>query len=85
MTLTISERGVISLPAAMRRSMGLRTNDKLIAEQTPDGILLRPAMTVPLELYSDARIAEFDEQEAALAKVLKQKNVGAKRADAAKK
>lgn len=66
-TLTITDRGVISLPAALRRAVGLRPNDQVIAETTPEGILLRPAITLPIELYSDARIAEFDASEKDLA------------------
>ena len=73
-TLTITNRGVISLPAALRRAIGLKANDQLIAEATPDGILLRPAITVPLEIYSDARINEFDAGETELAAVLAAKS-----------
>lgn len=73
-TLTITSRGVISLPAALRRAVGLKANDQLIAEATPDGILLRPAITVPLEIYSDSRINEFNAGEAELASVLAAKS-----------
>ncbi len=73
-TLTITSRGVISLPAALRRAVGLKANDQLIAEATPDGILLRPAITVPLEIYSDARIGEFAAGEAELAAALAAKS-----------
>ena len=66
-TLTISGRGLIALPSKMREAAGLRPQDNLIAETTPEGILLRPAVTVPIEIYSDERIAEFDEAEAELA------------------
>ena len=66
-TLTLSGRGLIALPAKMREAAGLRPLDNLIAETTPEGILLRPAVTVPIEIYSDERIAEFDEAEAELA------------------
>lgn len=66
-TLTLTDRGVISLPAALRRAVGLRPNDQVIAETTPDGILLRPAVTLPVEHYSAARIAEFDAGEKELA------------------
>jgi hypothetical protein len=47
--------------------------DNLIAETTPEGILLRTAVTVPIEIYSDKRIAEFDEAEAELAAWFKKK------------
>lgn len=33
-TLTISERGVITLPAKLRQALGLSANDQLIAETT---------------------------------------------------
>ena len=31
----------------------------MIAEETPEGILIRPAVTVPIELYTAERKAEF--------------------------
>lgn len=66
-TLFINSRGVITLPAKLRHAMGIRPDDQLIAETTPQGILLRPAITLPLEMYSPERIAEFDRAEAELA------------------
>jgi len=52
----------------------LKANNQLIARATPDGILLRPAITVPLKIYSDARINEFGAGEAELAAVLAAKS-----------
>ena len=69
-TLTLTNRGVVTLPAKLRRALGLRADDQLIAETTPEGLLLRPAVTLPVEVYSEKRIREFDEAEAKLAKVL---------------
>jgi len=69
-TLTLTNRGVVTLPAKLRRALGLRADDQLIAETTPEGLLLRPAVTLPVEIYSERRIREFDEAEAELAKVL---------------
>ena len=60
-------RGLIGMPAKMREAAGIRPQDNLIAETTPEGILLRPAVTVPIEIYTDERIAEFDQAEAELA------------------
>ena len=73
-TLTLSNRGVVTLPAKLRRALGLRPDDQLIAETTPEGLLLRPAVTLPIEIYSEKRIREFDEAEADLAKVLSRRN-----------
>ena len=69
-TLTLTNRGVVTLPAKLRRALGLRADDQLIAETTPEGLLLRPAVTLPVEIYSEKRIREFDEAEAELANVL---------------
>ena len=69
-TLTINSRGVVTLPAKLRQAMGLKADDQLIAETTPQGLLLRPAVTLPLELYIPERVQEFDAAEAELAAVL---------------
>ena len=69
-TLTLTNRGVVTLPAKLRRALGLKADDQLIAETTPDGLLLRPAVTLPVEIYSEKRIREFDAAEAELANVL---------------
>jgi antitoxin PrlF len=72
-TLTLTSRGVVTLPAKLRRALGLQADDQLIAETTPEGLLLRPAVTLPVEIYSAERMAEFDAAEAELAKVLKRR------------
>ena len=69
-TLTINSRGVVTLPAKLRQAMGLKADDQLIAETTPEGLLLRPAVTLALEMYTPERVQEFEESEAELAAVL---------------
>ena len=73
-TLSVSGRGLIALPAEMRKAAGIRPQDSLIAETTPEGILLRPAVTLPVEIYSPERMAEFDAGEAELAAVMAAKS-----------
>jgi AbrB family looped-hinge helix DNA binding protein len=70
-SLTVSRRGVVTLPAKLRQALGIKADDQLIAETTPEGLLLRPAVTLPIEIYGDERIREFDEAEAELEKVLR--------------
>jgi antitoxin PrlF len=72
-TLAISSRGVLTLPSKLRDAVGLRPEDPVIAEVTTDGLLLRPAVTLPLEIYSEARVREFDAAEADLDQLLKKK------------
>lgn len=69
-TVTVSGRGLIAIPAKLRKAAGMRPQDNLIAETTPEGILLRPAVTLPIEVYTPERIAEFDAAESELAAVL---------------
>jgi AbrB family looped-hinge helix DNA binding protein len=69
-TITVSGRGLIAVPAKIRKAAGIRPQDNLIAETTPEGILLRPAVTLPVELYTPERVAEFDAAEAELAAAL---------------
>ncbi len=74
-TLTVNNRGVVTLPAKLRHALGLKASDQLIAETTPQGLLLRPAVTLPLELYTPERLQEFDSAEAELADVLLQQKL----------
>ena len=77
-TLTVTSRGVVTLPAKLRAALGVKADDQLIAETTPEGLLLRPAVTLPLEMYSEKRIGEFDAAEAELDKVLRRKKKAAR-------
>jgi len=77
-TLTVTSRGVVTLPAKLRQALGLKPDDHLIAETTPEGLLLRPAVTLPVELYTPEREREFDAAEAELADLLKRKGAVAK-------
>ncbi len=68
--ITLRRRGVVTLPSKIRKRYGLKERDDLIVEETPEGLLLKPAVSVPVELYSEERIAEFQEDDDALGKVL---------------
>jgi bifunctional DNA-binding transcriptional regulator/antitoxin component of YhaV-PrlF toxin-antitoxin module len=61
-TVKLTPRGTVTLPRAFRRQFVLKANDLLIAETTDFGILLRPASILPTEMYSEKRIAEFEDQ-----------------------
>lgn len=68
--VTINDRGVITIPARMREAFGLKANDELIIEDTESGLLIRPAFSVPVELYTEDRISEFARDEDAVGKLL---------------
>lgn len=68
--VTMTQRGVITIPAKLRQALGLKGDDELILETVEQGILLRPSVSVPVELYTEARIAEFAADEEAIGSVL---------------
>jgi AbrB family looped-hinge helix DNA binding protein len=58
-TSRVGKRGAVVVPARMRRKFGIEEGSLVIAEEREDGILIRPAVAVPVEIYTPARIAEF--------------------------
>jgi AbrB family looped-hinge helix DNA binding protein len=57
--ININPRGTLTLPKELRRRLGLARGGQLVAEETPEGLLLRPGATFPVEIYTDERLAEF--------------------------
>ncbi|MGC9452202.1 MAG: AbrB/MazE/SpoVT family DNA-binding domain-containing protein [Oceanipulchritudo sp.] len=68
--VTLGRRGVMTLPAKVRKRYGLRERDELLVEETAAGILLRPAVSMPVELYTEERIREFERDDAAIGNML---------------
>ncbi|MCU0305472.1 MAG: AbrB/MazE/SpoVT family DNA-binding domain-containing protein [Thermoanaerobaculales bacterium] len=58
-TSRVGKRGTIVVPAALRNRYGLEEGALVIAEEREDGILLRPAVALPVEIYTPERRAEF--------------------------
>lgn len=77
--VTVTSRGLITLPAKLRQALGLKAEDHLIAETTPEGLLLRPAVTLPVEMYTPERVREFDVAEQELAAYLGTKSAANRR------
>ena len=78
--VTVTSCGMITLPAELRQALGLKAEDHLIAETTPEGLLLRPAVTLPVERYTPEPVREFDAAEQELAAYLDAKVPAVKRA-----
>ncbi len=53
----INQRGTFTIPKDLRKKYGL--GGQAILEETADGLVLRPAATYPVEIYTDERSAEF--------------------------
>jgi AbrB family looped-hinge helix DNA binding protein len=78
-TSRVGKRGAIVVPARLRRKFGIEEGGLVVAEERPEGILIRPAAAVPVEVYTPERKAEFllsnaidaEDYKAALAEVTK--------------
>lgn len=58
-TARIGKRGTIVIPAALRQKYGFEEGSQIIVEPVPEGVLLRPVVTLPIEIYTPQRKAEF--------------------------
>ena len=57
-TAKVGKRGAIVVPAKLRRRFGIEEGTVVTAEEREDGILIRPAVVVPIEKYTPERKAE---------------------------
>src|SRR5437762_11357885 len=55
----VGKRGAIIVPARLRKRFGIEEGTLVTAEEREDGILIRPAVVVPVERYTPERKAEF--------------------------
>ena len=58
-TLKVGKRGTIVIPAKLRRRFGIDEGEVVIAQETDEGVLIRPAVALPVETYTPERRAEF--------------------------
>ena len=55
----MGKRGTLVIAADFRKRYGLEDGADVVQEATPEGVLIRPAATVPLRIYSDEDRAMF--------------------------
>lgn len=58
-TMKVGKRGTIVIPASLRQKYGFKEGSQLVAEAVAEGVLLRPVVTLPVEIYTLERKAEF--------------------------
>ncbi|MEW6542113.1 MAG: AbrB/MazE/SpoVT family DNA-binding domain-containing protein [Nitrospirota bacterium] len=58
-TSKVGKRGTVVIPASLRRRYGIKEGSLVIAEERAEGVLIRPAAALPVEIYSPERRAEF--------------------------
>ena len=62
--LVVSDRGQITLPAAMRKSLGIGKSSVVTAEAVDGRIVLTPAVVLETERYTDEQVREWDRADA---------------------
>lgn len=55
----VGKRGAIIVPAKLRKRYGIEEGTFVTAEPREEGILIRPAVVIPVERYTPERKAEF--------------------------
>lgn len=55
-TSKVGKRGTLVIPAKLRNRFGLKEGSLVIAEETAEGILLRPAIAMPTAVLTQAQI-----------------------------
>lgn len=59
----VSSRGQITLPAGMRKQLGIQPGGAVIIEESGGELRLKPATVLEVELYSDEQIAAWDQED----------------------
>jgi len=55
----VGKRGTVVIPAPLRKRYGLVEGREVLVQETAEGLLLRPAVTLPVDVYSKERRAAF--------------------------
>jgi len=58
--ITVNERGALTLPREVREKLGVTRGGQLIVDMDEEGkTVLRAGVVMPVEIYSTARVKEF--------------------------
>jgi AbrB family looped-hinge helix DNA binding protein len=58
-TAKVGKRGAVVIPAKLRKKFGIEEGSSVLVEEGPDGVVIRPAVTVPIEIWLPERRAAF--------------------------
>lgn len=59
----VSRRGQITLPAAVRKRLGIQRGDLVILEDRDNEVAIKPAVVLEFETYSDEQIAQWNAED----------------------
>jgi len=61
--LLVSCRGQITLPASVRKRLGIQSGGVVTIEEKDSEVVLRPAAVVEIETFSNEDIAQWDKED----------------------
>ncbi len=59
-TVIIGERGQVTIPKKLREKLGIKPKSPVVIELKENGILIKPAVTVPLREFSDEFVKQLE-------------------------
>jgi antitoxin PrlF len=60
--ITVNQRGALTLPKEVREKLGVTRGGQLVVKINESGaVVLQAGVIMPVEIYSDERIKEFQE------------------------
>ena len=62
-SVLVSSRGQITLPAGVRKRLGIKSGGVVLIEERAGELVLRPAAVMEVEHYADEHIAAWDKQD----------------------
>ena len=66
-TLIVSNRGQITLPAGMRKLLGIHPGSAITIEDREGELVIKPVAVPEIKAWSDAQVAEWDSEDELLA------------------
>ncbi len=60
--ISLSSKGQLTLPEGVRKKLGLSKGDMLAVVEKDGQIILSPVSVLPVKMYTDTEIAEWDEE-----------------------
>jgi len=61
--IIVSSRGQITLPAGMRKKLGIKPGGVVIVEDRDGEVVLRPAAVVEVDVYGDTEIDRWQSED----------------------
>ncbi|MGB9683229.1 MAG: AbrB/MazE/SpoVT family DNA-binding domain-containing protein [bacterium] len=59
----VGKRGQVTLPARIRKALGIKEGEPLIIEYDGERLIIRKAMVVPVRIYTDEEVKSYIQED----------------------